>query len=210
MKVLLIGGGGREHALAWKLSQSPRRPKLFAAPGNPGIADHAELIALDPADHQAVLGFCAREGVGLVVIGPEAPLVAGLGDALRAAGVPVFGPDRAAAELEGSKGFTKDLCSRAGIPTARYVRSSDPAALDGFGLPVVIKADGLAAGKGVVIAETRAEAEAALGGWIEEGRLTWLEDCLEGLEVMPEALVRLYTGNNVGKQIVRIRAEEAP
>ena len=179
MKVLLIGGGGREHALAWKLSQSPRRPKLFAAPGNPGIADHADLIALDPADHQAVLGFCAREGVGLVVIGPEAPLVAGLGDALRAAGVPVFGPNRDAAQLEGSKGFTKDLCAGAGIPTARYVRSSDAAALDGFGLPVVIKADGLAAGKGVVIAETRAEAEAALAA---AGDAVVIEEFLTGEE----------------------------
>ena len=179
MKVLLIGGGGREHALAWKLSQSPSLSKLFAAPGNPGIANHAELIALDPEDHAAVLGFCAREGIGLVVIGPEAPLVAGLGDALRAAGVPVFGPSAQAAQLEGSKGFTKDLCARAGIPTAAYVRSNDPAALDGFGLPVVIKADGLAAGKGVVIAETRAEAEAALAA---AGEDVVVEEFLAGEE----------------------------
>jgi phosphoribosylamine--glycine ligase len=179
MKVLLIGSGGREHALAWKLSQSPSRPKLFAAPGNPGIGAHAELVGIDPGDHQALIAFCKREEVGLVVIGPEAPLVAGLGDALRAEGIAVFGPNRGAAQLEGSKGFTKDLCARAGIPTARYVRSVDPAALGGFGLPVVVKADGLAAGKGVVIAETRAEAEAALAG---AGEAAVIEEFLEGEE----------------------------
>jgi phosphoribosylamine--glycine ligase len=180
MNVLLIGGGGREHALAWKLAQSPNLSKLFAAPGNPGIAEHADLIELDPAKHPAVLAFCAAERIDLVVIGPEAPLVAGLGDALRAAGVAVFGPDRAAAQLEGSKGFTKDLCARAGIPTARYVRSGDPEALARFGLPVVIKADGLAAGKGVVIAQSRAEAEAALAQ--ADGAVV-VEEFLEGEEV---------------------------
>jgi phosphoribosylamine--glycine ligase len=180
MKVLLIGGGGREHALAWKLSQSPRLSKLFAAPGNPGIAEHAGVIEIDPADHQAVLSFCGRERIDLVVIGPEAPLVAGLGDALKAGGVAVFGPSKTAAQLEGSKGFTKDLCARAGIPTARYVRMDDPAALDGFGLPVVIKADGLAAGKGVVIAETRAVAEAALAS--TDGAAL-IEEFMEGEEV---------------------------
>jgi phosphoribosylamine--glycine ligase len=179
MKVLLIGSGGREHALAWKLSQSPKLSRLFAAPGNPGIAQHADLVGIDPADHPAVIEFCRREAIGLVVIGPEAPLVAGLGDALRAVGVAVFGPDAAAAQLEGSKGFTKDLCARAGIPTARYVRSGDKAALDGFGLPVVIKADGLAAGKGVVIAATRAEAEAALEA--ADGPVV-IEEFLEGEE----------------------------
>ncbi len=126
-----------------------------------------------------MIAFCKREEVGLVVIGPEAPLVAGLGDALRAEGIAVFGPNRGAAQLEGSKGFTKDLCARAGIPTARYVRSVDPAALGGFGLPVVVKADGLAAGKGVVIAETRAEAEAALAG---AGEAAVIEEFLEGEE----------------------------
>ena len=180
MKVLLIGGGGREHALAWKLSQSPSLTKLFAAPGNPGIAEHAELVDLDPADHEAVNGFCQAENIDLVVIGPEAPLVAGLGDALRAAGMAVFGPDRDAAQLEGSKGFTKDLCARTGIPTARYVRSADKAALDGFGLPVVVKADGLAAGKGVVIAETRADAEAAMDA---AGEAVVIEEYLNGEEV---------------------------
>jgi phosphoribosylamine--glycine ligase len=166
MNVLLIGSGGREHALAWKLAQSPRLGKLFAAPGNPGIARHAELVALDVTDHATVAAFCGRQAIGLVVIGPEAPLVAGLGDDLRAAGIPVFGPDKAAARLEGSKGFTKDLCARAKIPTAGYVRADN--AEDGlvklapFGLPVVIKADGLAAGKGVVIATSRIEAEQAI------------------------------------------------
>ncbi|HKX35827.1 MAG TPA: phosphoribosylamine--glycine ligase, partial [Rhizorhapis sp.] len=117
MNILLLGSGGREHALAWKLAQSPRLEKLYAAPGNPGIAEHAELVELDAADHGAVAAFCAEKAIGLVVIGPEAPLVDGLADSLRAAGVPVFGPSRLAAQLEGSKGFTKDLCQRAGIPT---------------------------------------------------------------------------------------------
>ena len=166
MNILLIGSGGREHALGWKLAQSPLCDTLYAAPGNPGIAQEAELVALDPADHAAVIALCEAQRIGLVVIGPEAPLVDGLGESLRAAGFAVFGPSRAAAQLEGSKGFTKDMCARAGIPTAGYVRAgsldSARAALAGFALPVVIKADGLAAGKGVVIAESRAEAELAL------------------------------------------------
>ncbi len=162
----MIGSGGREHALAWKLAQSPSLDTLYAAPGNPGIAQDARIVALDVTDHPAVIAFCAEKHVGLVVIGPEAPLVDGLGDSLRAAGYPVFGPNKAAAQLEGSKGFTKDLCAREGIPTAGYARFTDAAsakaALPGFGLPVVIKADGLAAGKGVVIAESAADAAAAL------------------------------------------------
>ena len=166
MNILLLGGGGREHALAWKLAQSPLLGKLHAAPGNPGIADHAQCHALDMTDHAAVTAFCNDHGVDLVVIGPEAPLVDGLADSLRGAGVSVFGPSQAAAQLEGSKGFTKDLCLRAGIPTAGYVRATSEAealaALDSFGLPVVIKADGLAAGKGVVIAETADEAREAI------------------------------------------------
>ncbi|GMN12987.1 phosphoribosylamine--glycine ligase [Altererythrobacter sp. MTPC7] len=163
MNILLIGSGGREHALAWKLAQSPQVAKLFAAPGNPGIAEEATCVDLDPADHAAVLAFCKAEDIALVVVGPEAPLVDGLGNALRAAGIAVFGPDKDAAQLEGSKGFTKDLCERAGIPTAGYVRtrSFEEArdALDRFSPPYVLKADGLAAGKGVVIPETK---EAAL------------------------------------------------
>ena len=166
MNVLLIGSGGREHALSWKLAQSPALSKLYAAPGNPGIARHAEIVALNIADHQAIANFCRTQHVALVVVGPEAPLVAGLADDLRAADICVFGPDKAAAQLEGSKGFTKDLCTRAGIPTAGYVRADGPedglAKLAPFGLPVVIKADGLAAGKGVVVAFTRDEAEQAV------------------------------------------------
>ena len=141
--------------------------KLFAAPGNPGIAESAECVSLDVKDHGAVLAFCAGHDVGLVVIGPEAPLVDGLADSLRAAGVPVFGPSAAAAQLEGSKGFTKDLCAKHDIPTAAYQRVTSEAearaALARFGAPVVVKADGLAAGKGVTVAMTIAEAEAAVG-----------------------------------------------
>ncbi|HEU0043075.1 phosphoribosylamine--glycine ligase [Sphingomonas sp.] len=173
MKVLLIGGGGREHALAWKLAQSPGLDKLYAAPGNPGIARHARCVDLALTDHAAVIAFVREHAVGLVVIGPEAPLVDGLGDSLRAAHVPVFGPSRAAAQLEGSKGFTKDLCARGGIPTAAYARVRGRAEADtavaSFGLPVVLKADGLAAGKGVTIATTRAETDAALDALFADG-----------------------------------------
>ena len=191
MNILLIGGGGREHALAWKLAQSPLCRMLYAAPGNPGIAEHAELIALDIANHAAVTAFCAERTIGLVVVGPEAPLVDGLADRLRAAGVPVFGPGKAAAQLEGSKGFTKDLCARAEIPTGAYVRVTDAAtglaALDSFGIPVVIKADGLAAGKGVTVAMTHAEAEAAIrdifaGRFGEAGAEAVIEQFLAGEE----------------------------
>ncbi|HZG45932.1 MAG TPA: phosphoribosylamine--glycine ligase [Allosphingosinicella sp.] len=192
MKVLLLGSGAREHALAWKLAQSPSLDKLFAAPGNPGIAAHAELVGLDAADHAAVAAFCAEKSVSLVVIGPEQPLVDGLADSLRAAGVKVFGPAAAAAQLEGSKGFTKLLCAKAGIPTARFARASNlreaEAELDLFGLPVVIKADGLAAGKGVVIAQSAAEAEAAVGEMFAgsfgaAGACVVIEEFMEGEEV---------------------------
>ena len=139
---------------------------MWAAPGNPGIAEHATCVALDEKDHGAVVEFCRENAIDLVVIGPEAPLVDGLADSLRAAGLAVFGPSAAAAQLEGSKGFTKNLCTRAGIPTARYVRARSlaeaEAALDRFAAPFVLKADGLAAGKGVIIAETREEAQHAL------------------------------------------------
>ncbi len=191
MNILLLGGGGREHALAWKLAQSPRCTGLYAAPGNPGIAHHAKLVDLDLADHKAVIAFCDADDIGLVVVGPEAPLVDGIADTLRADGIPVFGPSKAAAQLEGSKGYTKDLCIEAGIPTARYVRTANQAdalaALADFGLPVVIKADGLAAGKGVVIAENRAEAEAAIadmfgGGFGESGAEVVIEAFMTGEE----------------------------
>ncbi|MFD1949198.1 phosphoribosylamine--glycine ligase [Sphingomonas arantia] len=197
MNILLLGSGGREHALAWKLAKSPLLGSLHAAPGNPGIAAHAVCHALDAADHAAVVAFCAEHAIDLVVIGPEAPLVDGLADTLRAAGVPVFGPSRAAAALEGSKGFTKDLCARAGIPTAAYVRCTTLAdaeqALAGFTLPVVIKADGLAAGKGVVIAITAAEATAALatmfdGGFGAAGAEVVIEAFLTGEEASLFAL----------------------
>ncbi|QKS01750.1 phosphoribosylamine--glycine ligase [Sphingomonas sp. CL5.1] len=187
MNVLLIGSGGREHALAWKLAQSPKLDTLFAAPGNPGIARHATIAALDVTDHRAVIDFCRREHIKLVVIGPEAPLVEGLADNIRAIGVPVFGPGRAAAQLEGSKGFTKDLCARVGIPTARYFRVTSRdgalATLDDFGEKCVIKADGLAAGKGVTVAQTRAEAEAAIAALFADGPAeAVIEEMLEGPE----------------------------
>ena len=167
----MLGSGGREHALAWKLAQSPRCSKLWASPGSPGIAEHAECVALDVGDHGAVVDFCRTNGIGLVVIGPEAPLVDGLSDSLRTAGFAVFGPSQAAARLEGSKSFTKELCERAGIPTAKFVRCTSLeaawGALKKFDPPFVIKADGLAAGKGVVIAETREEAQNALADMFE-------------------------------------------
>ncbi|HEX8192458.1 MAG TPA: phosphoribosylamine--glycine ligase [Allosphingosinicella sp.] len=188
MNLLLIGSGAREHALAWSLAQSPLLGKLYAAPGNPGIAQHAELAQIDPADHRAVADFCIRHTIGLVVIGPEAPLVDGLADNLRTMGFRVFGPNKIPAQLEGSKGFTKDLCRREGIPTARYARASDQlaaeAALGDFSFPVVIKADGLAAGKGVVIAEDAAEAEEALASIFSgTGGSAVIEEFLEGEEV---------------------------
>jgi phosphoribosylamine--glycine ligase len=191
MNILLLGSGGREHALAWKLAQSPSLTKLYAAPGNPGIAEEAECVALEVTDHAAVIAFCRARAIGLVVVGPEAPLVDGLSDSLRAAGVPVFGPSQAAAQLEGSKGFTKDLCARAGIPTAGYVRTSSleeaRAALARFAAPYVLKADGLAAGKGVVIAATLAEAEETLadmfsGGFGGAGAQVVIEEFMEGEE----------------------------
>src|SRR3978361_2395846 len=166
MNVLLLGSGGREHALAWKLAQSPLLDTLYAAPGNPGIGHHAALVPLALDDQAGIVDFAKQADIGLVVIGPEQPLVEGLADALRTAGIAVFGPSAAAARLEGPKGFTKALCDRAGVPTAAYERFTDAAqakrALPRFGLPVVIKADGLAAGKGVVIAATAAEANQAI------------------------------------------------
>lgn len=187
----MLGSGGREHALAWKLAQSPTCSKLYAAPGNPGIGEEAELVGLDATDHGAVSDFCRAQDIGLIVIGPEAPLVDGLADSLRAQGIPVFGPSKLAAQLEGSKGFTKDLCERAGIPTAGYVRTATlddaKAALDRFAPPYVLKADGLAAGKGVVIAESRAEAEGALadmfgGQFGEAGAEVVIEEFMVGEE----------------------------
>lgn len=172
MKVLLIGSGGREHALAWKIAQSPKLTKLYAAPGNPGIAEEATLVALDTDNHAAVADFCLKEAIDFVVVGPEGPLVAGLADVLRAAGVAVFGPSASAAQLEGSKGFTKDLCARYDIPTGAYGRFTDAESAKAYvceqGAPIVIKADGLAAGKGVTVAMELDEALAAV------------DDCFDG------------------------------
>ena len=187
MNVLLLGSGGREHALAWKLAQSPLLERLYAAPGNPGIAEHAEIVDIAVNDHRAVIDFCLRHSIGFVVIGPEAPLVAGLADNLRTMGLAVFGPNKVPAQLEGSKGFTKDLCARERIPTAGYVRCESRdgalASLEDFGLPVVIKADGLAAGKGVTVAFTHEEAEGAVRAiFAEPGASVVIEEFLEGEE----------------------------
>jgi phosphoribosylamine--glycine ligase len=175
MNILLLGSGGREHALAWKMAASPLADRLYCAPGNAGIAREAECVALDLADHAAVIAFCRTNGIDFVVVGPEAPLCAGIVDDLEAAGIKTFGPSRAAARLEGSKGFTKDLCRANGIPTAAYerFRAAEPAKtyLRGRGAPIVVKADGLAAGKGVVVAQTIAEAEAAIDMMFDGGIL---------------------------------------
>jgi phosphoribosylamine--glycine ligase len=198
VNVLLIGGGGREHALAWKLRQSPLLDRLYCAPGNAGIAQVAECVALEVADHDAVARFCKDEDIGLVVIGPEAPLVAGLTDDLAARGLKLFGPSREAAQLEGSKGFTKDLAAEHGIPTAAYRRFKDGAAAKDFvatrSAPIVVKADGLAAGKGVVIAATRAEADAAIdacfaGAFGSAGAEVVIEEFLTGEEASFFALI---------------------
>jgi phosphoribosylamine--glycine ligase len=192
MNVLLVGSGGREHALALALSKSPVLAQLFVAPGNPGTAAIAENVALDAADHAAMIDFCRLMRIGLVVVGPELPLVAGLVDALEAAGIPAFGPSQAAARLEGSKGFTKDLCRDFAIPTAAYARFGDAAAARNYvrakGAPIVVKADGLAAGKGVVVAASVAEAEAAIdmmfgGAFGAAGAEVVIEDFLDGEEV---------------------------
>lgn len=166
MKVLLVGSGGREHALAWKLAQSPLLTRLVAAPGNPGVAQHAELADIKVTDVAGLVALARDMAADLVVVGPEAALDAGLADALHAEGIPCFGPSKAAAQLETSKGFTKAFAFRHGVPTSEYGEFTDAAAakaaLDRFSAPYVIKADGIAAGKGVVIAPTRAEAEAAI------------------------------------------------
>ncbi len=198
MNVLLIGGGGREHALAWKLRQSPLLDMLYCAPGNAGIEAVAECVGLDAADHDAVIRFCREKDIGLVVIGPEAPLVEGLADDLASARIKVFGPSREAAQLEGSKGFTKDLCAEYGIPTAAYCRFADAASAKTYvatqTLPIVIKADGLAAGKGVTIATTCDEAEAAIdvcfsGAFGAAGAELVIEEFLDGEEASFFALV---------------------
>ena len=192
MNLLVVGGGGREHALCWKLAQSPRLTRLVAAPGNPGIARHAVCVAVSVDDHDGVVRLAERERADLVVIGPEVPLVAGLADRLRDKGFAVFGPGAPAAALEGSKAFAKDLMARAGIPTARYATFTDPGAARTFarelGAPVVVKADGLAAGKGAIVCATLAEAEAAIARCLERrefgaaGATIVVEEFLRGEE----------------------------
>lgn len=187
--ILLLGSGGREHALAWQLARSPRCARLYAAPGNPGIAAHATLVAnLDIVDPLAVAQWAVAHAIGLVVVGPEAPLVAGVADALIARGVPVFGPTAAAARLEASKAFTKAVCDAAAIPTARYARfdalAPALAHVRSGPLPTVVKADGLAAGKGVTVAQTLADAESALAALLtDRGAAVVIEECLVGEEV---------------------------
>lgn len=188
MKILVVGTGAREHALALALSQDPAVTELHAAPGNPGIGALAELHAVDPLDGDAVAALATSLGADLVVVGPEAPLVAGVADAVRAAGVPVFGPSAEAARLEGSKAFAKEVMAAAGVPTADPVVVTDPeraaAALDTFGAPYVVKDDGLAAGKGVVVTEDRAAALAhALACLAKPGGRVVVEDYLDGPEV---------------------------
>ncbi len=166
MNILLLGAGGREHALAWKIAASPLTERLICAPGNAGIAREAECVPLDLADHAGVIAFAQARAIDLVVVGPEGPLCAGIVDDLEAAGIKAFGPSKAAARLEGSKGFTKDLCRAHDIPTGAYERFTAPEPAKAYvrarGAPIVVKADGLAAGKGVVVAQTVAEAEAAI------------------------------------------------
>ncbi len=189
MRVLMIGSGGREHALCWKLRQSPLLSALYCAPGNAGIAAVAECVALE--GNEAIVTFAREQHIDLVVIGPEGPLVEGLADALRTAGIPAFGPSAQAAQLEGSKGFTKDLCAKYDIPTARYRRFTDRMEAQAYAaeqpLPLVIKADGLAAGKGVVIAATQEEAQQAItemldGRFGAAGASLVIEEFMEGEE----------------------------
>jgi phosphoribosylamine--glycine ligase len=198
MKILVVGSGGREHALAWAIAASPLVDRIYGAPGNAGIAEEAECVAIAANDTRGIIEFCRRAAVDFVVVGPEAPLVAGLVDALEGEGIAAFGPSAAAAALEGSKGFMKDLCAREGIPTASYRRFADPAAAKAYiaeqGAPIVIKVDGLAAGKGVVVAASLAEAnaavDAALGGRFgAAGAEIVVEECLTGEEVSFFALV---------------------
>jgi phosphoribosylamine--glycine ligase len=192
MHILLLGSGGREHAMAWKIASSPLVTKLWCAPGNAGIAREAECVALDIADHQAVIDFCRTNAVELVVVGPETPLAAGIVDDLAAVGIKAFGPGKRAAQLEGSKGFTKDLCSEFSIPTGAYRRFDDVEAALAYvraqGAPIVVKADGLAAGKGVVVAKTLREAEDAIammfaGGFGNAGAEVVIEEYLAGREI---------------------------
>jgi phosphoribosylamine--glycine ligase len=192
VKVLVVGGGGREHALAWKIAQSPRVTHVFVAPGNAGTAADADLENIDVTDADELVAFAKREGVGLTVVGPEAPLAAGIVDAFTEAGLRIFGPTRAAAQLESSKDFAKAFMVRHGIPTAAYRTFTDAreahAYIDAHGAPLVVKADGLASGKGVVVAMTSADAHAAVDAMLDAGAFgaagarVVVEDFIEGEE----------------------------
>jgi phosphoribosylamine--glycine ligase len=203
MNILVIGSGGREHALAWKIAQSPLVTRLICAPGNAGMAEVAECVALDASDHDAVVALCRSEDIGLVVVGPEQPLIEGIVDRLEAEHILAFGPRKDAAQLEGSKGFTKALCDRMDIPTAAYGHFTDAASAKTYlrtkTMPIVIKADGLAAGKGVIIAESLAEAEAAVddmfgGAFGAAGAEVVIEEFMEGEEA---SLFALTDGTNI-------------
>lgn len=198
MKILVIGSGGREHAIVWRLAQDAEPPELFCAPGNAGTAALATNLPIGAEDIPAIVAWAKEHRPDLTVVGPEAPLCAGLADALEAEGLKVFGPCQAAARLEGSKAFSKEVMEAAGVPTARFRVYTDSAQaiaeLEDFGFPVVVKADGLAAGKGVVIAKTRAEAEAALHDMLDAGRFgaagaeVVVEEFLDGEEASVFAL----------------------
>ena len=203
MKLLLVGSGGREHALAWALAQSPLKPNIYAAPGNAGIAALAECVPIPATDYAALKDFAVAQKIDFAVIGPDAQLVGGLWDVLEGAGIKTLGPSKAGAVLEGSKGFVKDLCIAKGIPTAAYQRFSEPAGAkrfaDTLGLPVVIKADGLAAGKGVIIATSKAESDKAIdfmfeGGFGASGAEIVVEEFMEGEEA---SFFALSDGENV-------------
>jgi phosphoribosylamine---glycine ligase len=208
MNILLIGSGGREHALATAIACSPMLEKLFIAPGNPGTAACGENVIINVADHAAVLAFCRIMNVDFVVVGPEGPLVAGLADDLRAGGIKVFGHGKLAAQLEGSKAFTKAICDAANIPTAAYCRFSDALAAKDYirqqGAPIVVKYDGLAAGKGVVVATTVAEALNAVddmfAGQFGKAEVV-IEECMEGEEVSFFALAH-------GEQVLALAAAQ--
>ena len=203
MNILILGGGGREHALAWAISQNPKCDQLFCAPGNAGIAQVADCVELNPEDGDAVVAFCSDESISFVVVGPEAPLAAGVSDALRAAGILTFGPSAAAAQLEVSKSFTKEVCDACNAPTAAYAHFHDAEAAKAYvreqGAPIVIKADGLAAGKGVVVAMDMDEALSAIddmfdGAFGAAGAEVVIEEFMEGEEA---SFFILSDGENV-------------
>lgn len=206
MNILVIGSGGREHALCHRILQSPLLGKLYCAPGNAGIAQEVECV--DISHHEDIIAFCKAQAIGLVVVGPEAPLVAGLADVLTAQSIPVFGPSAKAAQLEGSKGFTKDICAKYAIPTAAYGRFTDAPAAKAYieenGAPIVVKADGLAAGKGVIVAMQKQEALDAVdeifsGKFGEAGTSVVVEEFMEGEEVSFFALTDGETAIEFGQ-----------